>query len=97
METKRSQNTMGLKVKFIPATNTQENRVKITQLNNNKSVTIGANMNCQVIDFITAVLNKVEDIKSFSLVVDNSQENYYLFSLDFKTPSFPNIIENFKL
>ena len=38
----------------------------------------------------------IDEIKSFSLVVDNTQNKYFLFSLDFKGDSFTNILNNFK-
>lgn len=96
MESKRKVNTMGLKVQFIPATNTKENRFKITQLNNNKSVVISGNMNLQILDFIELVLNSINEIENFSLVVDNTQNKYYLLSVDFIGFSFVDIVDNFK-
>ena len=87
---------MGLKVAFIPATNTKGNRFKITQTNNKKSVVIDGNLSFEIIDFISSVLNSIAEVKNYSLVVDNTQNKHYLFSVDFTSNSFENIIENFK-
>jgi len=93
METsKRLTNTTGLKVAFIP----NSNRYKITQLNNGKSVFIDGNLNVRIESFIASVLDKIDVVKSYSLCVDNTQNKYYLFNIDFKGDSFENILENFK-
>ena len=93
---KRLQNTTGLKVAFIPATNTQGDKFRITQTNDKKSVTISGNLNLEIIDFICSILDKTESVKNYSLVVDNTQNKYYLFSIDFIGQSFENILHNFK-
>lgn len=91
---KRQNNTAGLKVKFLPATNEKPNRLKITQTNFNKSVIVSNSEN--VLEFICRVLENTEEVESFSLIVDNTQNDYYLFSVDFKITSFENILNNFK-
>jgi hypothetical protein len=96
METKRQNNTTGLKVKFLPVTNTKPSRYKITQTNSGKSVIIGADFNVPPIEHFVNVLNGLEELRSFSLVVDNTQNDYYLFSLDFAGDSFENILNYFK-
>lgn len=93
---KKSNNTTGLKVAFIPATNNTADRFKITQTNCNKSITISGNIDGDIVSFISNVLETIDEIKSFSLVVDNTQNKYFLFSLDFKGDSFTNILNNFK-
>ena len=93
---KRLQNTTGLKVAFIPATNTTGDKFRITQTNDKKSVTINGNLNLEIIDFICSILEKIDCIKSYSICVDNTQNKYYLFNLDFKGQSFENILHNFK-
>lgn len=90
---KRQTNTAGLKVKFLPATNEKPHRLKITQMNFNKSVTVSNSDN--VIEFICGVLENTEEVRSFSLLVDNTQNDFYLFSLEFNN-SFENILNNFK-
>lgn len=91
---KRQNNTAGIKVKFLPATNEKPNRLKITQTNFNKSVIVSNSEN--VLEFICRILENTEEVESFSLIVDNTQNDYYLFSVDFKITSFENILNNFK-
>lgn len=93
---KKLSNTTGLKVAFIPQTNYNENRYKITQTNNGKSIFIHGNLDVRIEDFIGCVLDSIDEIKSYSLVVDNTQNKYCLFSIDFKGNSFENILHNFK-
>jgi len=93
---KRLTNTTGLKIAFIPATNTQSDKFKITQTNCKKSITISGNIDADIVSFVSGVLDGVEAVKSYSLVVDNTQSKYYLFSLDFVADSFENILNNFK-
>lgn len=93
---KRLTNTTGLKIAFIPATNTQENRFKITQTNCNKSIVISGNLNVEIITFISNILDRIDEVKNYSLLCDNTQNKYYLFNVDFKNNSFENILHNFK-
>jgi hypothetical protein len=93
---KQLTNTTALKVAFVPQTNHNGNRYKITQLNNGKSVFIDGNLNIRIEPFIASVLDKIEVVKSYSLCVDNTQSKYYLFNIDFKGDSFENILGNFK-
>lgn len=93
---KRLTNTTGLKVAFIPATNTKGDRIRLTQMNCNKSVVISGNQNLEIQDFICSKLDAIDEIESYSILVDNTQKNYYIFNIDFKTPSFENILSNFK-
>lgn len=91
---KRQNNTAGIKVKFLPATNEKPNRLKITQTNFNKSVIVSNSEN--ILEFICRILENTEEVESFSLIVDNTQDDHYLFSVDFKITSFENILNNFK-
>ena len=91
---KRQTNTTGVKVKFLPATNEKPNRLKITQVNLNESIIV-SNPG-EALEFICRVLENTEEVRSFSLLVDNTQNDYYLFSVDFNSNSFENILDNFK-
>jgi len=93
---KQLTNTTGLKVAFIPQTNRTGNRYKITQTNSNKSVFIDGNINTRIETFIASILDNIDLIQSYSVLVDNTQDKYFLFNLDFKGNSFENILENFK-
>lgn len=96
MKTKRLTNTTGLKFAFIPPTNDKGSRIRITQMNCNKSVYVSGNRNLEPIDFICSVLDKIELINTYSLLVDNTQSNYYIFNIDFNGNSFENILNEFK-
>ena len=96
MKTKRTSNAIGLKVGFIPATNEKGNFFKLTQTNNKKSVLINGNIDTEIIQFIDLILSKDKKIKSFSLVIDNTQDKFYLFAIQTKTNEIHNILENFK-
>ena len=88
---KRNNNTTGLKVKYIGATDTKDSRIKFTQLNNNKSVTVSYSNKFDVLELSEEILNRIELIKAFSVIVDNTQNNYYLINLDFTGNSFEDI------
>ncbi len=93
---KKLTNTTGLRIQFIPCTNTKGDRYKLTQTNNNKSVFINGNLNYNIQDVIANILEKIDLIESYSFLVDNTQDKYFLVNLDFKGNSFENILENFK-
>ena len=88
---KRSNNTTGLKIKYIGATDTKGSRVKFTQLNNNKSVTVPYNHKFDVLGLAEEILNSIELLQAFNVIVDNTQNNYYLINLDFVGNSFEDI------
>ena len=93
---KRICNTTGLKVKYLPCTNTQPHRWKLTQTNYNKSVIISDIGRFAPIEFFCERLEQIEELENFSLLVDNSQEDFYLFVLNFKNFSDENILNHFK-
>ena len=88
---KRNNNTTGLKVKYIGATDTKDDRIKFTQLNNNKSVTVSYNYKFDVLGLAEEILNRIDLIKGFNVIVDNTQNDYYLINLDFASNSFEDI------
>ena len=88
---KRSNNTTALRVKYLGATDTKDNRIKFTQLNNNKSITVSCNYKFDVLELSEEILNRIELIKAFNIIVDNTQNNYYLINLDFAGNSFEDI------
>ena len=93
---KRICNTTGLKVKSLPCTNTQPYRWKLTQTNFNKSIIISDIGQLTPIEFFCERLEQIEEIENFSLLVDNTQKDFYLFVLNFKNFSFQNILNHFK-
>lgn len=96
MQSKRQDNTTGIKIKFLPVTNTKPSRYRIIQTNSGKSIIVDGQLDDTPLTHFSNVLNSIEEVKSFSLVTDNTQNEYYLFSVDFKGSSFENILEYFK-
>jgi len=92
---KRQTNTTGLKVRFLPVTNTKGNRIKLTQMNNNKSVIISQPNNLEILPYIFLILDKTEEVNAYSLLVDNTQQNYFIINIDFTNNSFANILNKF--
>ena len=88
---KRSNNTTALRVKYLGATDTKDNRIKFTQLNNNKSVIISYNHKFDTLGLAEEILNRIDLIKGFNVIVDNTQNDYYLINLDFAGNSFEDI------
>ena len=88
---KRSNNTTALRVKYLGATDTKDNRIKFTQLNNTKSVIISYNHQFDTLGHAEEILNRIDLIKGFNVIVDNTQNNYYLINLDFAGNSFEDI------
>ena len=88
---KRQINTTGLKVKYIGATDTKGSRIKFTQLNNNKSVIISYNHKFNTLGLVEEILNHIDLLQGFSVIVDNTQNDYYLINLYFACNSFDDI------
>ena len=93
---KCTQNTIGLKFTYYGATNTKPSRYKVTQSNTGKSINIDYPYHLMPIDYIKNKLNSICDINSFSLMIDNTQNNYYLFCIDLKTNEIPDLLNYFK-
>lgn len=91
---KRQRNSMGLKVKFYPATNTLGARYKITQTNNGNYLFVSAYYR-EPIEYIVSILEKIDEIESFSLVVNNIAD-YHLFAIQSVGNSFPDLLKYFK-
>lgn len=96
MTTKRQENSTGLKFKFIPQTNTKPSRYKVTQTNNNKSIFIDAQFNVEPLAHFVNIIDKLEEVESFSLLVDNTQNDYYLFILKTSGSSFEDLVSKLK-
>ena len=88
---KRQKNTAGLKIKYIGATDTKGNRIKFTQLNNNKSITVSYSHKFDTLGLAEEILNRIELLKGFNVIVDNTQNNYYIINLEFAGNSFEDI------
>ncbi len=86
METKRIENLKGLKVKFLGATNHRSARIKFIETNTRKSKTINYNYSYEVFETAINILDKNDNVISYNLIIDNTQNDYYLFSV--KTKDF---------
>ena len=95
MGTKRRTNTIGLKVKFIPCTDDKPSRLRFTQTNVNKSCITSTSNKFETLDYINWLLESIKGINSYSLVIDNTQNDYYLFSIDTDN-EIPNLIKSIK-
>jgi hypothetical protein len=92
MKTKRIQNSTLLKVGWLPATNTNGARIRFVQCNSKKRKIISGNINLELIDFVSDILDKNSSVKSYSVAVDNTQNNFYLFNVDFVGNSFEDLL-----
>lgn len=93
---KRTGNTTGIKITYLAVTNNKGSRYKITQLNNGKSVVIDAQLPMQPMQYFCSILENIEIVNSFNLIIDNTQKNYFLFNVDFNGNSFEDILTHFK-
>lgn len=94
---KRLNNTIGLKFSFIGWTDTKPSRYKVTQTNTNKSILISADFGSLTpFEGMIEKLNSIEEIQDFSLMIDNTQSKYYIFCINTKTNEIPNLLLNFK-
>ena len=85
---KKTNNKTSLRIKFMPCTNTRGARLKITQLNSNKSCFIGYSS----MTWIQGILENLKEITSFSQIVDNTQTKYFDFVVDTEGKNFPDLI-----
>jgi len=80
MNAKKISNITALKVKFLGLTETKPARIKITQLNINKSVIIESEDQA-VLQQVFDLLNKCDSVLNYNVIVDNTQDNYYLIGV----------------
>ena len=92
---KRQTNTTGLKIRFLPVTNTKGNRIRLTQMNDNKSIIISQPDNIEMLQYIFLILDQTDEVNAYSLLVDNTQQDYYIINIDFTNNSFANILNKF--
>ena len=82
---KRKDNTTGIKVKYLGPTNNLGTRVKLTQLNNNKSKVFNYDYNIgSVLEQACIFLDNCNFVKSYNVIIDNTQQNYYLININFE-------------
>lgn len=78
---KRVANNYGIKVKFLGATNFLAPRVKLVQTNNNEAITLECN-GASPLDQACELLETCERVSSYHVVIDNTQQDYYILSVD---------------
>ena len=79
MKTKRLTNTQGVEFTY----KTDGNYISVLQLNNKKRFNLPYSNNLDVLKSIESFLNSIPEIKSFSLVVNNTSKlQGYLISID---------------
>ena len=93
---KRLENSTALKFMFVGQTDKKNNHIRVTQLNSNKKISLGFPDDITVFQFIENLLDSIECIESYQLIIDNTQTNYYLFSINVSGKSFPDLISFFK-
>ena len=90
----RNKNKTGLKVKYL-----QSGRLKITQLNSNKSIIVPFNslFDTTIIEEVSKALSSIDFVDNHSLIVDNTSGNkWFLFIIDFNQNYFPDYTEMIK-
>lgn len=94
MINKRKNNVTALRVKWLSPTNLKPSRLKITQLNNQETVTIPSDYTD---DQMGNILNAVDDVESYSKIVDNTQQSTIDYMINFKSDHiFTNVIKILK-
>ena len=91
MNKKQKQNQIMLKAKYMPNTD----RIKITQSNSKESCYIDYDDIESVVFQIHMLLEEIEEVKGYALIIDNTQNDYYLFSIDLNTNEIPNLLKHF--
>ena len=90
---KRQINTTAFKFKYLA----NSNDITVTQLNVNKRVKIGYNNKYNTIELIERILDKIDKIVSFNIVIDNTQNNYYLINFVTSGNDIPDLTQEIKL
>lgn len=92
---KRNTNVTALIVKYIPATNSKGSRIKFTQTNTNKSIFVNFQSALNdTIDHAFMLLDLNNEVESYSVVVDNTQNKYYTIAVESAGNSFPDLLSN---
>ena len=91
---KRQSNTTAVKVKYLGATDTKGSRIKITQLNNSKSVVLPYNYKYDTLAQIERIFESLEMVKSYRVIIDKN--DYYIISFEFEGAQIPDLIQEIK-
>ena len=88
---KRQRNTSAFKFKYLE----NSNDISVTQLNLNKRVKIGYN-SIEIIELIERILDKIDKIVSYNVVIDNTQNKYYLINFVTSGYDIPDLTQEIK-
>ena len=89
---KRTCNSTGLKVKYLA----NSDDISVTQLNLNKRVKIGFNHKYNTIELIERILDKIDKIVSYNVVIDNTNNKYYLINFVTSGNDIPDLTQEIK-
>ena len=89
---KRQINTSAFKIKYLE----NSNDITVTQLNLNKRVKIGSNYKYDTIELIERILDKIDKIEYYNLVIDNTQNKYYLINFGTTGNDIPDLTQEIK-
>ena len=89
---KRKQNTSAFKFKYLA----NSNDISVTQLNLNKRVKIGYNYKYDTLGLIEKILDKIDKIVSYNVIIDNTQNNYYLINFETSGNDIPDLTQEIK-
>ena len=89
---KRQVNTSAFKFKYLA----NSSEISVTQLNVNKRVKIGYNYKYDTIELIERILDKIDKIESYNLVIDNTQNEYYLINFVTSGNDIPDLTQEIK-
>ena len=90
---KRQINASAFKFKYLA----NSNDITVTQLNVNKRVKIGYNYNYNTLELIERILDKIDRIVSYNIVIDNTQNTYYLINFITSGNDIPDLTQKIKL
>jgi hypothetical protein len=97
MKTKRKPNTTAIKVKYLAPTMHKNGRLKFTQTNNKKGFTVDIDPYLTPFEQMEQTFEKVQTINSYQLIIDNTQNDHYLFVVDFEATEIPDFIQTIKI
>ena len=89
---KRQRNTSAFKLKYLA----NSNDISVIQLNLNKRVKIGYNNKYDTLQLIERILDKIDKIVSYNLVIDNTQNNHYLINFATFGNDIPDLTQEIK-
>jgi|LakMenEpi03Aug12_release.lakeMendotaPanAssembly.Ray.scaffolds.fasta_scaffold1540322_1 hypothetical protein len=89
---KRKDNTIAIKAKYIPFTGNREHCIKFTQTNTNKSVCKPINDTITPIEQMCEFFENNDKVISYQMLIDNTQNQYYIFVVEFEGSLIPNLL-----